>query len=267
MPRRPFNNVKRVSKAQWAAMSVAERLALKRALGQSSGKNYRTQYNSNSNPSVQYSRPSGMTTGYSLNTLTHTPLFPISKWGKLPYYDQNSFSTGALTAGGYVFSANGMFDPNITGVGHQPMGFDQMMLFYEHYTVTQAKITVNFYNTDADDSVIVGILIAPDATINTNFSALNENGMLVKRWLNNATGNSGNKTTLTIQADIAKINGRKDLIDDDIFRGDVAANPTEQSYIHLFAYNHVSVNVVTVAFEVTIEYVAKFTEPRKMTQS
>lgn len=203
----------------------------------------------------------------SLNILTHTPLMPVSKWAKLPYYDQNTFSTGAVSAGGYVFAANGLYDPNITGTGHQPMGFDQLMLFYEHYTVTSAKITVNFYNGDADDSVVVGILIAPSETVETNFSKLNENGMLTKRWLNANAGNGNNLCTLTAYANIAKINGKDKVINDDVFRGDIGANPTEVTYFHLFAYNQVTANVVAVPFEIMIEYTALFAEPKKMTQS
>lgn len=202
------------------------------------------------------------------NAIMHSPMLPLSKTVKLTYYDQNNFSTGAVLAGNYIFTANGLYDPNITGTGHQPMGFDQMMLFYEHYTVTLSKITVNFYNNDADDSVVVGILVAPDATPETVFSKLNENGLLVKKWLSPQTsGSPAAKCSLAIKANISKINGKKDVRSEDDFRGDVAANPLEQTYYHLFAYNQVTVNVVNVCFEVLLEYTAIFTEPRKMIQS
>jgi len=200
------------------------------------------------------------------NTVLTTPMLPICKWATLPYYDQNNFTTGAVLAGGYVFTCNGLYDPNITGVGHQPMGFDQMMLFYEHYTVTEAEITVNFYNNDVDDAVMVGVLIAPDATIETVFSKLNENGMLTKHWLTPSGGHDP-KCSFKLKADVSKINGRKGIVGDDLFRGDSASNPTEQTYFHLFAYNQTTVNAVNVVFEVLINYKAKFTEPRKLIQS
>lgn len=208
----------------------------------------------------------GLKVAKSQNTKLATPLLPLSKVAKLPYYDQNNFTTGIVLAGGYVFTANGLYDPNITGVGHQPMGFDQMMLFYEHYTVTASKITVNFYNNDVDDAVIVGVLVAPDATVETVFSKLNENGMLKKHWLT-PSGGTDPKCSITLAANISKINGKKDVKSEDDFRGDVAANPAEQSFFHLFAYNQTTTNTVNVVFEVMIEYTAIFTEPRKMTQS
>jgi len=74
-------------------------------------------------------------------------LFP-PKFKKRLVYSETSL-TVASTSGSsnsYFFSANGLFDPNTTGTGHQPMGFDQMMLMYEQYTVFASKITVEFIN-------------------------------------------------------------------------------------------------------------------------
>jgi len=203
----------------------------------------------------------------SLNALTHTPLLPVSKWGKLPYYDAYFMNIPATTtATAYIIRANSLNDPDFTSSGHQPMGFDQMMLFYEHYCVTKAKITVNFFNASVTESAVVGILIAPDTTVESSVSKLNENGMLVKKWLGPNTG-SGNKCTLTLEADIAKINGKKDVTLEDDFRGDAASDPQEMSYFHIFGYNKVTTTGFPLHFEFTIEYTSKFTEPKKMTQS
>ena len=44
----------------------------------------------------------------------------------------------------HVFSANGLYDPDITGVGHQPRGFDQLMSLYAQYTVTKCQMRAFF---------------------------------------------------------------------------------------------------------------------------
>lgn len=221
----------------------------------------RTAYRAKPNPR------SGISVAKTQNALLRTPLLPVAKYGILPYSDSGSLTAPALgLATAYVFSANGLYDPNITGTGHQPMGFDQMMLFYEHYCVTKVKVTVNWVNSDIDDTATVGILVAPDATIEPTPSRLNENGMLIKKYAQ--PNNSGqNHVTMTASIDIGKVNGKKDVTAEDDFRGDVSNNPAEQSYIHLFAYNNMSVNTIVLAFEVLLEYTVKFTEPRKMTQS
>jgi len=203
----------------------------------------------------------------SLNTNLNTPVLPIKKRATLSYYDNNNFTTGAAASSGYVFTANGLYDPNITGVGHQPMGFDQMMLFYEHYTVTSCRLTVNFYNADATNTAMVGILVAPDATLETNYSKLNENGLLKKIHLSPTGSNPNNFKTISMQVNISKINGKKDVKSEDDFRGDVASNPLEQTYFHVFGYNFINVNTVSIYFETLLEYTAEFTEPKKMIQS
>ena len=219
--------------------------------------------------SVRQRTGKGMAIAPTSNVLLHTPLLALSKSGKLPYSEgkltMTQGASGQPTA--YVFTANGLYDPNITGTGHQPMGFDQMMLFYEHYTVTKSKITVNFINVSVTDPACVGVLIAPDATIGTDANTLLENGMYVKKVLTIPAGGSSTGS-ITCSANISKINGKKDVKSENDFRGDITANPAEQTYFHVFSYNpFAAVQNNSVYFEVLIEYDAIFTEPRKMVPS
>jgi len=39
-------------------------------------------------------------------------------------------------AAGYVFNLNSLHDPNTSGVGHQPTGFDQLIAIYEQLLFT-----------------------------------------------------------------------------------------------------------------------------------
>jgi hypothetical protein len=60
---------------------------------------------------------------------------------KLRYVESVSVvaATGAL--GIYQWRTNSLFDPNFTGTGHQPYGFDQMKTYYNSYLVTGSKIS------------------------------------------------------------------------------------------------------------------------------
>jgi len=199
--------------------------------------------------------------------LARPPVIAVSHRSKLIYNESQVINPTGAAATAYVFSANGLYDPNITGLGHQPMGFDQLMLLYEHYTVLSAKITVSFQNETAAEQAHVGIALFPDASIETNHSKLIENGLLKRTWVSPPLSGMSQKW-LTHKVDIAKLNGvPKSIVGDASYRGDVASNPTEQSYFHIFGFNLSTVNAVRVFLDVTIEYDAVFTEPRKLAQS
>lgn len=69
--------------------------------------------------------------------------FPKQLTNTVRYVDWLTFSfTSGL--GTYVFSANGLYDPNTTGTGHQPLYFDQLAAVYNHYTVLKSRIKVTF---------------------------------------------------------------------------------------------------------------------------
>jgi hypothetical protein len=56
-------------------------------------------------------------------------------------------ATGSL--GIYQWRTNSLFDPNFTGTGHQPYGFDQMKTYYASYLVTSSKISVECLSSAA----------------------------------------------------------------------------------------------------------------------
>jgi hypothetical protein len=182
----------------------------------------------------------------------------------LRYYEGVSL-TASGSVGGYVFSANGLFDPNITGTGHQPMGFDQIMLSYEHYTVTRARINVVAQNTSATGVPQVVVQLAASNTLATVSQAIMELGMLAKVHLNASPG-YGCTQQIKQAVDIGKFGGYDDVMDNPELKGTVAANPTEQSYFHIYGWEDNAVSSA-VNLDVTIEYEAVFHEPKKLTQS
>lgn len=55
---------------------------------------------------------------------------------KLKYCERDTFGVSvANAAGGDLYNLNSIFDPDRTGVGHQPLGRDQLALLYNRYRV------------------------------------------------------------------------------------------------------------------------------------
>ena len=79
--------------------------------------------------------------------------FPDRMVTKLRYVDNFNLTGSAGVVGANVFRLNSCFDPDLTGVGHQPMYFDQFCGAagtgpYGRYRVTSAKATVSFMQTN-----------------------------------------------------------------------------------------------------------------------
>lgn len=68
--------------------------------------------------------------------------------GTMPYaYFGNFAITSGITSTA-VIRLNSLFDPDQTGVGHQPRGYDQWKLFYLNYVVSRCDYEIVFSVTD-----------------------------------------------------------------------------------------------------------------------
>jgi len=192
------------------------------------------------------------------------PVFPARTTRRLRYSTSASITGTAGVVGTYIFSANGLYDPDVTGTGHQPMGFDQLMLSYNHYFVTAAKIYVGFRNSSVTNPN-VAIRVVADATATTVVDTIMEYGLLNTDVLD-YKGTSGSVKRLTESVSIRKIQGVDDILDCEELGGTAATNPVEQTYFHIVTWDISGTNY-TVLFDVVIEYTAVFVEPRLLTPS
>jgi len=62
-------------------------------------------------------------------------LIPPSFRATLSYTEPVSISGNTGAVGTYSWRINDLYDPNLTGTGHQPLGFDQYMLLYNKFRV------------------------------------------------------------------------------------------------------------------------------------
>lgn len=68
--------------------------------------------------------------------------FPPRYMCRLRYAQTKTYTTGAAGVSGTenAFSLNSLYDPDITGVGHQPYGFDQVAALYSKYIVHSVDV-------------------------------------------------------------------------------------------------------------------------------
>lgn len=165
----------------------------------------------------------------------------------------------------YVFSLNGLYDPNITGTGHQPIGFDQLMLMFNHYTVLSTVAKVQFNNTDTSNAVTAALSIKDTSSVVTTLSRIIENGRCVYKVLGPETNGSSTKN-LTITCSMKKFFGKTVYTEHD-FRGDASNNPPEQAYLHISVAPRTTSDQDAVWCTVQLDYIALFHEPKLLTSS
>lgn len=183
----------------------------------------------------------------------------------LRYQDNFNLTSTSGAVSSYVFSCNGLYDPNITGTGHQPAGFDQMMLSYEHYCVIRSRILINFQAATASVYPTVAVSQRAASTPNTVAQQNIEDGLIITERLH-PVNVADSVVSMSMNANIAQFGGLVKILDNTDYRGNIASNPTEQSYFHVQQWS-LDANTSTVVCEVVIEFEAWFTEPRTLSQS
>lgn len=195
--------------------------------------------------------------------------FPLSKTFtfKTRYVDVNK----ALDAGvggiavSQVYSLTNLYDPDTTGIGHQPIGFDQIMPMYDHFTVIGARARVEFINEDTTQPQLCLLQLKDTATTSANAAEVIENGTS-RYCLLSPSGGSKDTYTLTINFSSKKFFGRSPM-DGDKYQGTIGAAPLDNCYLHIMVDPQTTSNVSSVKYMITIEYIAVLTEPKQLSQS
>ena len=183
------------------------------------------------------------------------------------YHSYKDIGGVAVLNVGQRVSCNGLFDPDKTGIGHQPMGFDQVMPLYDHYVVIGAKITIQFTNEGDVVPAQVGCYINDATTSLTSVDEICENGYN-KSMVLGVRGQSDSTKTMVVKLNPNKFLGRTKPLADPQLKGTITANPAEECYFDIWASPNDGVSTMgSVIARYTVEYVALFIEPRKLTTS
>lgn len=156
------------------------------------------------------------------------------------------------------YRANGMYDPDQTGAGAQPLYFDQLATIYNHYTVVASKITVAStpLSQTTEDAYQVVLWINDDFTKTPNF-----NSVLEQQGSQSRLCNAQNPGTTYMSTSWSLWNRFRGRTGDSRFTGNSGADPSEQTGFEIIVRAlDGGVSSVSVYHVVTIEYTAVWTE-------
>lgn len=192
--------------------------------------------------------------------------FPEKIATTLRYYDYKTPSASATTLAGYHFKANGIYDPDTTGIGHQPLGFDQYTPIYNHWVVIGARLKATFtYRDDVGDTVhpiMVGIYDDDDGTNALTYSSVVEG--TDRRKYNYLTTNNDRVDVYSRWRSV-KTFGNAPLSDPSQ-RGSTTADPSETHQWYVWYYNQGN-TANTINVSVDIEYSVVFFEKKDLAGS
>lgn len=192
---------------------------------------------------------------------------PKIRRAHLRYAEDFNLNSSVGSMAVYRFRANSLYDPNQSATGHQPLGYDQWAALYNHYVVVGAKITVKSLSGQGTPAIaaIAGCYISDDTT----FPYTNSSGMIEAK--------KGSWRTMTTQRNtvsfITKFSAKKffnvvDVKDNlDRIGATVSANPTEEVYFNIWFQDLFGAASTDQRFQITIDYIADFSEPKDLTQS
>lgn len=198
-----------------------------------------------------------------------------SKLVRLKYVEHVSLGPGAGTYATYKWRANDIYDPNLTGGGHQPSGHDFWSNVYDNFTVVGSKCKAYPFWTQNSANLVPGVMVLALShdgnTISTAHAAGGVNNVLeqprLSRTIRNigVTNNYVSEIPLIKHFSAKKFFGTKSIVGVGKYSGQMGtSSPSEGAYYELSIMSVDDANDPgTYNVRVEIEYIVLLSEPKE----
>lgn len=201
----------------------------------------------------------------AISRLPRQGAFPAKMLVSMKYGDIIDIDPAAGGQANHVFRANGIFDPDATGTGHQPRGFDQWMSAYKNFSVVGSKITVKLSTNSSASTIDTLVSISctntsiPSGAIGMLEEAQAKPG---KNWTILCPGN--NEPVTLVQTYSHKQWFGKDIFEDE-YKGSQTADPNEICFYNISGQAMgVLDNPAAINCAVQIEYTVMLYNPETL---
>ena len=192
----------------------------------------------------------------------------------LRYAETYTLTTGTVGVVGSVqqMALNSLYDPNATGTGHQPYGYDQLApAFYLNYLVKKVRWRLLCTTIGNTSEVCVAFCIYPSGA--SGIQSLSVDAVTEKSNVTTFNvGPSGNDRSRLVEGHCSmdKIFGitQAQLTDNlDQYGAAYNANPTKIAYLELGIGSYSGSAGITLSVQVVLDFEAEFYSPVTLSQS
>lgn len=130
-----------------------------------------------------------------------------------------------------TFRLNSIYDPDESGVGHQPYGYDTLEPLYNNYRVYKVHATIECVGSIGSDKPIIGFLPCAGLPTITNFSHLLELPKSKWKQLDDSTRKVKGSYRMSSVIGVTPAQYKAD----DLFLSSMGGNPASLAYLAVFA--------------------------------
>lgn len=177
------------------------------------------------------------------------------------YEEIISQSLATVTATNQVFNLNSLFDPNRTGTGHQPYGFDQLAAIYNRYRVWETRWKVTFH-AESQGFYVLSVpsngALATSIVDGSSFQSAGE----IRGAVTKSQGTGANSVFLRGRMKLNNLNGTTptEYEGDDRFQALTSSSPSELLLLNIGTYNP-SGSTTAIDFVVELWFYVELHDP------
>lgn len=240
---------------------------------------------------ARYNQNQKGSNGIKSSTLTLPPRSLTPSYGgpfgqtfetEMNYAEYFSLDPSSGGSSSYIFRANGCYDPNQTGTGHQPHGFNELSVLYENYQVLSSTIEAVLFPGNTTTAIVSGTgqvipeimgsvfaVAVRDTTTSltgllVTMTDILERPNIITKYVNS----NSDPVTIRSSFSMPKWYGRTRDLNDEEVTGTANSDPTDQVLYHIIlAANNGSFNLPGHQVNVRIKYKVRWFNPKNLPQS
>lgn len=186
-------------------------------------------------------------------------------------YVQEGVSTGGPTGtiNNFQYALNSVYDPYVTAGGHQPMGYDQLMAFYQFCCVDKCRVTVTFTpGTGTNNPPFAGVQFTENSSFApSDLSVIAERGNVTYTNVPNVAGYNGKPIVVKRSWDASKWYPTFQKYDEQFANTATSGPSGELAYANVFILGPSAGTYSDIYYQIRLTYDVEFYGQVQLNQS